>query len=123
MGIKQELKKCYIERNDNQEEIIAKYEIKLYKAGKKELLRATARLLRAYCAAPGVSPNRKLDALATKDGSYLMLKTLIRNYSEGVESILDAYDAYFNLENTVDFWSFFNKRLNLPDNWYAEVAE
>lgn len=118
MSAKDELKQCYIERKGSVQEVIEKYSGKLLGEKERGLFMAAMRLLSAYCAAPGVSSNLKLDTLAKEGGSCQILKRLIREYGKGVEEIIDVYDCYFRLDKPADFWEFFNEKLELPDDWY-----
>ena len=118
MGSKQELISCYTDKKGSVKEIISKYAKKLKGKEEKGLFEATMRLLSANCAAPGVSPNRKLDLLTKNNKDYQTLKVLIREYGKGMVEIVDAFDAYFELNEPREFWEFFNRTLGLPEDWH-----
>ena len=104
-------------------DVLLKYSEKLEKDEEKVLLRTTSRLFGAYCASPAFNKSRQLDILAEKDKDMRILRVLIRDYDQGVENILDAYDKYFQLEDNMDFWKFFNKKLNLPEDWLEKAKQ
>ncbi len=121
MNLTQELKKCLINKIGSPEEVIANYSKNLAGSDEKGLLKATVKLFGAYCASPAFDKSRQLDILAENNKDMKILRVLIRDYDQGVENILDTYDGYYQLEDKKDFWDFFNKKLNLPDNWLGKA--
>ena len=105
------------------EEILAnkttasEYMKKLPGTEEKSLFDASVRLLGAFTAAPGVSPNRILDHLAKEDDGMKMIKTLVREHHVGIGDISNAFCEYFNHSKETEFWDFSNQKLNLPDGW------
>lgn len=95
----------------------SEYTKKLQGAEEKNLFNASVRLLGAFSAAPGFSPNRILDHLAKEDAGMKMIKTLIRDHHVGIGDISNAFCEYFNHSKDTEFWDFFDHKLNLPDDW------
>lgn len=95
----------------------SEYTKKLQGVEEKNLFNASVRLLGAFSAAPGFSPNRILDYLAKEDDGMKMIKTLIRDHHVGIDDISNAFCEYFNHSKDTEFWDFFNHKLNLPDDW------
>ena len=120
MGLRQELKDVFVEKNYSLDEVLSNYREPLDDDG-QILLLATAKLFGAYCASPAFNKSRQLDILAESDRNMKILQVLIRDYDLGVENILDTYDEYFQLKDKKDFWEFFNKKLNLPDDWLKKI--
>lgn len=85
---------------------------------RKGVFQAAARLIGAHFAAPGFSTSRQLDALAENDQDMQVLKILIRQYGCEAENVLRVYEEYFAIKKECDFWSYFNTRLGLPNDWY-----
>lgn len=123
MNLTQELKKCFINRISSPEEVVDNYSKNLTEPDEKGLFKATVKLLGAYCSSPAFNKSKQLDILAENDKDMKILRVLIRDYDQGAESILDAYDEYFNLEKKQDFWEFFNNKLDLPDNWIKKAKK
>lgn len=98
-------------------DLAAEYENKLKGDEEKSLFGASIRLMIAFVAAPGVSPNRILDHLAEEVDGMSMVKSLIREHNVGAEDIFNTFDEYFNLSEETEFWDFFNQKLNLPNDW------
>ena len=75
------------------EEILAnkttasEYMKKLPGTEEKSLFDASVRLLGAFTAAPGVSPNRILDHLAKENDGMKMIKTLVRDHHVGIDDM------------------------------------
>lgn len=122
MDIVKELSNCYlVDQRQSPQEIISKYKDLLDSSDAKELLEAAARLYIAYCAAPGFSKSRQLDILAKDNPNMKILKVLIRDHDKGVVEILGAFNDFFTLMQPQEFWDFFNKRLELPNDWYDKA--
>ena len=98
-------------------DLATEYENKLKGDKEKSLFKASIRLMIAFVAAPGVSPNRILDHLAKENDGMKMIKTLVRDHHVGIDDISNAYCEYFNHSKETEFWDFFNQKLNLPDGW------
>lgn len=98
-------------------DLATEYENKLKGDEEKSLFKASIRLMIAFVATPGFSPNRILDCLAKEDDGMSMIKTLIREHNVGAEDIFNVFSEYFNLNEKTEFWDFFNQKLNLPNDW------
>lgn len=103
-------------------DLATEYENKLKGDKEKSLFKASIRLMIAFVAAPGVSPNRILDHLAKEDDGMKMIKTLIREHHIGIDGISNTFYEYFSLNEKAEFWDFFNQKLNLPDGWQNQQA-
>ena len=121
MSVVDVLRKHFITNKGSADSIVLGYSDKLDGKEEYNLFKATAKLLGAYCASPAFNKSRQLDVLAESDKDIKILQSLIRDYDQGVEKILDAYDEYFNLKEKQDFWEFFNKKLNLSDDWLEKA--
>lgn len=118
MSLRQELKSVFVEKNHSLDEVLSNYCESLDDDG-QILLLATAKLFGAYCASPTFNKSRQLDILVENDENMKILRVLIREYGQGVEDILDVYDEYFKLKEKQNFWTFFNKKLDLPEDWFV----
>ena len=98
-------------------DLATEYENKLKGDKEKSLFKASIRLMIAFVAAPGVSPNRILDHLAEGVDGMSMVKSLIREHNVGAKDIFNVFYEYFNLNEETEFWDYFNQKFNLPDGW------
>ncbi|MBR3319894.1 hypothetical protein IKG20_01155 [Candidatus Saccharibacteria bacterium] len=104
------------------EEVVSKYEKQLKGATERNLFRASIRIVGAQLAGPGVNLNLKLRVLSKDDDSMKQIAYLVHNYT-GISDILETFGEYFALESKPEFWSFFNKRLELPNDWLTKMKE
>lgn len=68
-------------------DLATEYENKLKGDKEKSLFKASIRLMIAFVAAPGVSPNRILDHLAKENDGMKMIKTLVRDHHVGIDDM------------------------------------
>ena len=121
MGMYSELRDCYYKHKNSPQELISSYSERLIGQEERGLFEAAARLLGAYYASPAFSKSRQLDMLAEHNDDMKILRILMRQHGSGVVEILKTYDEYFGSKDKTDFWTFFNHKLELPDDWYREA--